>query len=178
MAGITGEDRLTHQAEDGRARMVDVGSKADTARVAVAEGVLRMAPATFELLVSGRTPKGDPLLVAQVAGIQAAKRTADLIPLCHPLPLTQADVVVETDASVPGVRVTATTRVLGRTGVEMEALTAVSVALLTVYDMVKAVDRGLEIGSVRLLRKEGGRSGTWQAHPEGTPSREADDGAR
>lgn len=178
MTGSAGDGRLTHQTEDGRARMVDVGEKADTERVAVAEGILRMAPATFELLRAGRTPKGDPLLVAQVAGIQAAKRTAELIPLCHPLPLTQVDVVVEADGTVPGVRVTATTRVRGKTGVEMEALTAVSVALLTVYDMVKAVDRGLEVAGVRLLRKEGGRSGSWQAEWDATPSREADDGTR
>jgi cyclic pyranopterin monophosphate synthase len=175
MTGSTGEGRLTHQAEDGRARMVNVGDKADTERVAVAEGMLRMSPATFDLLRAGRTPKGDPLLVAQVAGIQAAKRTADLIPLCHPLPLAQVDVLVEADAAVPGVRVTATTRVRGKTGVEMEALTAVTVALLTVYDMVKAVDRGLEIGGVRLLRKEGGRSGSWQAELDATPSGESDD---
>jgi cyclic pyranopterin monophosphate synthase len=157
--------RLTHQAEDGRPRMVDVGDKSETGRVAVAEGVLRMAPATFSALRDGRTPKGDPLLVAQIAGIQAAKRTADLIPLCHPLPLTQIDVDVAADASVPGVRVTATARVRGRTGVEMEALTAVAVALLTAYDMVKALDRGLSIEGVRLLSKEGGRGGPWRLDP-------------
>jgi cyclic pyranopterin monophosphate synthase len=157
--------RLTHQAEDGRARMVDVSDKAETGRRAVAEGVLRMAPATFAALRAGRTPKGDPLLVAQIAGVQAAKRTADLIPLCHPLPLTQVDVRVEADESVPGVRVTATARVTGRTGVEMEALTAVTVALLTAYDMVKAIDRELLIDGVRLLSKEGGRSGSWELDP-------------
>ena len=156
------EPRLTHLAEDGRARMVDVGAKAETERKAVAEGVLRMLPSTLAALQSGRTPKGDPLAVAQIAGIQAAKRTADLIPLCHPLALTQVDVQLEPDAEVPGVRARATARLRGRTGVEMEALTAVSVALLTVYDMLKAVDREMVIEGVRVLAKEGGRSGTWR----------------
>jgi cyclic pyranopterin phosphate synthase len=154
---------LTHQDDSGRPRMVDVGVKAETERTAVAEGVLAMAPATLDLLRAGRTPKGDPLLVAQIAGIQAAKRAAELIPLCHPLFLTSVEVKLEVDDTVPGVRARAETRVVARTGVEMEALTAVSVALLTVYDMVKAVDRGMEIREVRLLRKEGGRSGTWVA---------------
>lgn len=153
---------LTHLAEDGRARMVDVGGKAETERTATAEGILRMQPETLAALVSGRTPKGDPLAVAQVAGIQAAKRTADLIPLCHPLALTQVDVELEADNAVPGVRARATVRLRGRTGVEMEALTAVSVALLTVYDMLKAVDRGMVIEGVRVLAKEGGRSGSWR----------------
>ncbi|HEX6308616.1 MAG TPA: cyclic pyranopterin monophosphate synthase MoaC [Longimicrobiales bacterium] len=157
------ERRLTHQAEDGRARMVDVGGKAETERVAVATGTLRMAADTLIALREGRAPKGDPLLVAQVAGIQAAKRTAELIPLCHPLALTQVDVQLEPDAAVPGVRARAEVRVRGRTGVEMEALTAVSVALLTVYDMLKAVDRGMTIGDVRVTAKEGGRSGAWHA---------------
>jgi cyclic pyranopterin monophosphate synthase len=156
-----GEARLTHQAEDGRPRMVDVGPKAETERVAVAEGALRMAAATFRALLEGRGPKGDPLVVAQLAGIQGAKRTADLIPLCHPLALTQVDVELQADEALPGVRATATTRVRGRTGVEMEALTAVSVALLTAYDMLKAVDRRMQIEGIRLLRKEGGRSGSW-----------------
>lgn len=153
---------LTHLAEDGRARMVDVGDKAETERMAIAEGVLRMLPATLAALESGRTPKGDPLAVAQVAGIQAAKRTADLIPLCHPLALTQVDLKLEPDEGIPGVRVRATVRMRGRTGVEMEALTAVSVALLTVYDMLKAVDREMVIEGVRVLAKEGGRSGAWR----------------
>lgn len=122
-----------------------------------------MAPATLAALRAGRVPKGDPLLVAQVAGIQGAKRTSDLIPLCHPLALTSVEVELEADESIPGVRVVATARMLGRTGVEMEALTAVSVALLTTYDMLKGIDRGMEIRGVRLLRKEGGRSGTWTA---------------
>lgn len=154
---------LTHLADDGRPRMVDVGGKAETDRVSVAEGILRMSPAALAALEAGQTPKGDPLLVAQIAGIQAAKRTADLIPLCHPLALTQVDVEVEADAAVPGVRVRATARLHGRTGVEMEALTAVSVALLTAYDMLKAVDREMVIEGVRVLAKEGGRSGSWRA---------------
>jgi cyclic pyranopterin monophosphate synthase len=149
--------------------MVDVGDKAETERAAVASGVLRMAPATFDALRAGRTPKGDPLVVAQIAGIQAAKRTAELIPLCHPLALTQVDVVLEPDAALPGVRATATARLRGRTGVEMEALTAVSVALLTAYDMLKAVDREMVIDEVRLLRKQGGRSGTWTWGNEDEP---------
>lgn len=158
--------RLTHLAEDGRARMVDVGDKDETDRVAVAEGVLRTAPATVTALIEGRTPKGDPLLVAQVAGIQAAKRTADLIPLCHPLSLTQVDVRLEADESIPGVRARAEVRVRGRTGVEMEALTAVSVALLTAYDMLKGIDRGMVIERVRVIAKEGGRSGSWRSDGE------------
>jgi cyclic pyranopterin monophosphate synthase len=172
METSTGEPRLTHQAEDGRARMVDVGDKVETERVAVAEGVLRMAQATFDALRDGRSRKGDPLIVAQIAGIQGAKRTADLIPLCHPLALTQVDVEVEADASIPGVRVQATTRVRGRTGVEMEALTAVSVALLTAYDMVKALDRDMVIEGVRLLSKTGGRSGRWSADPRAAVGQE------
>lgn len=143
--------------------MVDVGDKDATTRVAVAEGVIRMKPETLRLLREGRTPKGDPLLVAQVAGIQAAKRTWELIPMCHPLPLSSVDVVLEPDPGIPGVRATGTARVTGPTGVEMEALTAVSVALLTVYDMLKAVDRKMQIGPVRLLQKSGGRSGDWSA---------------
>lgn len=141
--------------------MVDVGEKAETERVAVAEGALRMRPETLASLRAGRTPKGDPLMVAQVAGIQGAKKTAELIPLCHPLPLTQVDVELEADPELPGVRARATARVRGRTGVEMEALTAVSVALLTAYDMLKALDRQMVIEHVRLLSKEGGRSGSW-----------------
>ena len=156
---------LSHVDEAGRARMVDVGDKAETERVAVAEGELVMAPATLSALRAGRTPKGDPLLVAQVAGIQGGKRTSDLIPLCHPLPLSAVDVALEPDDALPGIRARATARVVSRTGVEMEALTAVAVALLTAYDMLKAIDRGMEIRGVRLLRKEGGRSGTWVAAP-------------
>lgn len=156
---------LTHQDDSGRPRMVDVGEKQESRRTAIAEGVIRMAPVTLETLQQGRTPKGDPLLVAQIAGIQAAKRTADLIPLCHPLPLTSVDVELTPDAELPGVRAVARARVTGRTGVEMEAMTAVSVALLTVYDMLKATDRGMRIEGIRLLQKSGGRSGDWSANP-------------
>lgn len=154
---------LTHQDETGRPRMVDVGEKPETRRTAVAEGVIRMSPETLSALQEGRTPKGDPLVVAQLAGIQGAKRTADLIPLCHPLPLSSADVELAPDPELPGVRAVARARVHGRTGVEMEALTAVSVALLTVYDMLKAVDRQMRIEGIRLLEKSGGQSGDWSA---------------
>ena len=154
---------LTHQDESGRPRMVDVGDKQESPRAAVAEGVIRMAPETLEALEAGRAPKGDPLLVAQLAGIQAAKRTSDLIPLCHPLPLTSVDIELAPDAELPGVRAVARARVTGRTGVEMEALTAVSVALLTVYDMLKAIDRSMRLEGIRLLEKSGGRSGHWSA---------------
>ena len=155
--------RLTHQDEHGRPRMVDVGGKAETRRTAVAEGFIRMRPTTLEALQAGRTPKGDPLLVAQVAGVQASKRTAELIPLCHPLPVTSVDVELAADPDLPGVRAEATARVTGRTGVEMEALTAVSVALLTVYDMLKAVDRHMQVEGIRVIEKAGGRSGNWSA---------------
>lgn len=155
---------ITHQDETGRARMVDVGEKPETRRTAVAEGFIRMAPETLRALEEGRTPKGDPLLVAQLAGIQGAKRTSDLIPLCHPLPLTSVDVELAPDPELPGVRAVSRARVTGRTGVEMEALTAVSVALLTVYDMVKAVDRTMRVEGIRLLEKSGGRSGDWSAN--------------
>jgi cyclic pyranopterin monophosphate synthase len=143
--------------------MVEVGDKPETRRSAVAEGIIRMRPDTLAALEAGRSPKGDPLLVAQVAGIQAAKRTAELIPLCHPLPLSSIQVELSTDRALPGVRAVAHARVVGRTGVEMEALTAVSVALLTVYDMMKAVDRTMHLGPIRLLEKSGGRSGDWSA---------------
>lgn len=156
---------LTHQDTAGRPRMVDVGSKHETRRTAVAEGLIRMAPDTLTALELGRTPKGDPLFIAQVAGIQGAKRTSELIPLCHPLPLTSVDVELAMDPELPGVRALARARVTGRTGVEMEALTAVSVALLTVYDMLKAVDRDMRIEGIRLLEKSGGQSGDWSADP-------------
>lgn len=146
--------------------MVDVGDKSPTRRIAVAEGRIRTSAATVEAIVDGRNPKGNVLLVAQLAGITGAKRTADLIPLCHPLPISAVEVELAADPSLPGVRATATVRVDGRTGVEMEALTAVSCALLTVYDMCKARDREMAIEGVRLLRKEGGRSGTWIAPPD------------
>jgi len=159
-------DGFTHLDEQGRPRMVDVGEKEATRRVAVAEGHIRTSPDTVRAIAAGQVPKGNVLLIAQLAGITGAKRTADLIPLCHPLPLTSVDVDVSIDESLPGVRVAATAKVEGKTGVEMEALTAVSCALLTVYDLCKARDRGMVIGEIRLLRKEGGRSGTWVAGPE------------
>lgn len=139
--------------------MVDVGGKEETERVAEAVGALVTSAETIEILAQGRVPKGDPLVVAQIAGIQAAKRTAELIPLCHQLPLTHVHVELDIDPDLPGVRVRAEARVVSRTGVEMEALTAASVALLTMYDMLKAVDRGMTIEGVRLTRKTGGRSG-------------------
>jgi cyclic pyranopterin phosphate synthase len=141
--------------------MVEVGEKEATLRTATAEGLLRMQPATLDALLEGRGPKGDPLVIAQLAGIQGAKKTAELIPLCHPLPLTGIDVDISPDDSIPGIRVIATARVIARTGVEMEALTAVTVALLSAYDTLKALDRDLRIDGVRLLRKTGGRSGDW-----------------
>src|SRR5688500_3234419 len=143
--------------------MVDVGDKAITTRVAVAAGTIRMQAATVEAIVAGRLEKGAVLTVAELAGIMGAKRTADLIPLCHPLPISSVAVELVPDPSLPGVRATATVRVEARTGVEMEALTAVSCALLTVYDMCKSRDRGMVIEGVRLVSKEGGRSGSWQA---------------
>lgn len=161
------EASFTHLDEQGRPRMVDVGEKAVTRRAAVAEGHIRMAAETLDAIVGGETPKGNVLLIAQLAGITGAKRTADLIPLCHPLPLTSVEVELEPDPALPGVRATAVARVEAKTGVEMEALVAVSCALLTVYDMCKARDRGMRIEGIRLLRKEGGRSGTWTAEGEG-----------
>jgi cyclic pyranopterin phosphate synthase len=154
---------LTHFDEEGRPRMVDVSEKEQTVRLAEAEGVIIMQPETLERIRSGPTAKGDPLQVAQLAGIMAGKRTADLIPLCHPLPGASVDIGLEADEVLPGIRAKARVRFAGQTGVEMEALVAVSVALLTVYDMLKAVDRGMRIEGIRLLRKEGGRSGRWQA---------------
>ena len=152
---------LSHVDERGRIRMVDVGGKAVTARDAIATGRVIMAPATIRQIRAGNLKKGDPLQTARLAGIMAAKRTAELIPLCHPLALTFADVTLT--PAPDGYRIEAIVRTAGQTGVEMEALTAVSVALLTVYDMAKAVDRGMRIEGVRLLEKEGGRSGSWKA---------------
>jgi cyclic pyranopterin phosphate synthase len=142
--------------------MVDVGAKAATERTAVAEGLIRMAREALDEVQRNAGPKGDVLTTAELAGVMAAKRTADLIPLCHPLPLDHVAVEVSLDPTVPGVRVRATVRATARTGVEMEALTAVAVALLTVYDMVKAADRGMEIEGIRLLEKAGGKSGDWR----------------
>ncbi len=154
---------LTHFDAAGQAHMVDVGAKTETARLARAGGRIRMRPATFELIRSGSPQKGDVLGVARIAAIQAAKRTADLIPLCHPIPLTRVAVEFELDETDSSVACTATAETFGRTGVEMEALTAAAAALLTVYDMCKAVDRGMVIESVRLLEKSGGKSGHWIA---------------
>jgi cyclic pyranopterin phosphate synthase len=154
---------LTHLDEAGRARMVDVSAKDETERVAVAAGSVLMQPATLALIQSGGVAKGDVLAVARLAGIMAAKRTADLIPLCHPLALTSVAVELACDATRSAVDITATCRVTGRTGVEMEALTAVSVAALTIYDMCKAVDRGMRITEIRLMHKSGGKSGTYEA---------------
>jgi cyclic pyranopterin phosphate synthase len=156
-------DRLTHLDDEGRARMVDVTEKDVTRRIAVAEGQIVMKATTLEKIREGRSEKGDPIQVAELAGIMGAKKTSDLIPLCHPLPDTSVEVRLEPDETLPGIIARAEARVTGRTGVEMEALTAVSVALLTVYDMVKAVDRGMRIEQVRLLKKEGGASGQWEA---------------
>jgi cyclic pyranopterin phosphate synthase len=156
---------LTHFDEQGQAHMVDVSGKAETHRVAVASGVIRMRPETLRLIVEGTAKKGDVIGVARVAAIQAAKRTAELIPLCHPLPLTRVAVDFAVDAAANCVRCTAQIETLGRTGVEMEALTAVQIGLLTVYDMCKAVDRGMVIGEIRVLEKHGGKSGDWTAPP-------------
>lgn len=152
-------DQLSHLDENGRARMVDVGDKPDTERRAVARGEVHMLPKTLALIQAGAMKKGDVLTVAQLAGVMAAKRTSDLIPLCHPLPLTHIEVQIELDPSLPGVQITASTRTTGKTGVEMEALTAVSVAALTVYDMAKAVEKTMRIQNIRLIEKHGGRSG-------------------
>jgi cyclic pyranopterin phosphate synthase len=155
--------RLTHLSSEGKADMVDVGDKAVTTRTARASGAVLMAPATLELILSGDARKGDVIGTARIAGIMAAKKTAELIPLCHPLALTKVSVDIEPDATLPGLRVTAFAKLDGRTGVEMEALTAVSVACLTIYDMAKAVERGMRITDIRLEEKTGGRSGVWRA---------------
>jgi len=154
---------LTHFDSQGQAHMVDVSAKAETHRIARASGVIRMLPATFALIRQGTAKKGDVLGVARIAAIQGAKRTADLVPLCHPLPITRVAVEFELDAERSLVRCTAQVETLGRTGVEMEALTAVQVGLLTVYDMCKAADRGMVIDGVRVLEKHGGKSGDWVA---------------
>jgi cyclic pyranopterin phosphate synthase len=154
---------LTHFDERGAAHMVDVSDKEVTARVAVAEGHIRMARATYDLISEGRAKKGDVLSVARLAGIMGAKKTPDLIPLCHPLPVTKVAVELTLDPDLPGVRIEGTVRTTGQTGVEMEALTAVSVAALTVYDMAKAADKAMEIGGIRVILKDGGKSGRYEA---------------
>ena len=151
-------DKLTHLDEQGRARMVDVGHKPDTERIDIARGEVRMKKVTLDLIRAGQIKKGDVLTVAQIAGISASKRTSELIPLCHPLPLTKVDVDFELDESIPGVVITATAKTIGKTGVEMEALTAVSVAALTVYDMAKAAEETMQIQNIRLIEKHGGQS--------------------
>lgn len=156
-------DRLTHLDASGAASMVDVGDKAITTREAVAEGRVVMAQATLDLIRSGMAKKGDVIAIARIAGIMAAKKTHELIPLCHPLLLTKVSVDIEPDEALPGLQVRALARVSGQTGVEMEALTAVSVACLTIYDMAKAVDRAMRIEGIRLLEKSGGKSGDWRA---------------
>jgi len=162
-------DDLSHVAESGEARMVDVSAKAETDRVARATGIIRMRPETLSAIVRAQLKKGDVLGVARVAGIMAAKRTSDLIPLCHPLVLTDVQVTLTPDESLPGVVAEATVRTQGRTGVEMEALTAVSVALLTVYDMAKAIDRRMEISDISLAEKSGGVHGDF-SRLDGTSS--------
>ncbi len=154
------DKKLTHLDEDGRPRMVDVTGKADTARVAIAKGLVRMQPATFKLITQGGIAKGDVLSVAQVAGIMAAKKTPDLIPLCHPLLIGSVAIDFGLDEAASTIEITTTVESTGKTGVEMEALTAVAVTALTIYDMCKAVDRGIKVENIRLVRKSGGKSGT------------------
>jgi cyclic pyranopterin phosphate synthase len=154
--------RLTHIDDSGAAHMVDVGDKAATSRQATATGSVTMQPETLALIRDGLAKKGDVIATARIAGIMAAKRTHDLIPLCHPLALTRVSIDIDIDDTLPGLAVSATCRVTGQTGVEMEALTAVSVTCLTIYDMVKAADRGMIIGGIRLLEKSGGKSGDWR----------------
>jgi len=156
------EQKLTHLDESGAAHMVDVSAKPVTQRAATAEALVRMQPATLAAITSGEMPKGDVFAVARIAGIQAAKRTDELIPLCHGLPLDAVEIDITADGA-DAIRIRATCRVAARTGVEMEALTAASVAALTIYDMCKAIDRGIEIAAIRLLSKSGGRSGDWSA---------------
>ncbi len=154
---------FTHFDAEGHAHMVDVSGKSESARLAVAEGHVEMTPETLALIVEGRSKKGDVLGVARLAGIMGAKRTADLVPLCHPLPIAKVAVELVADDALPGIRIRATVKTTGRTGVEMEALTAVSTAALTIYDMVKAVEKTMIIGGIRLVLKEGGKSGRFEA---------------
>ncbi len=153
---------LTHVDTEGRARMVDVGNKAETARTARAEGTISMSADALDAIEHNTLGKGDAISTARIAGVMAAKRTSELIPLCHPIALTDAEVEIEVDRSLPGLRVSAWASTRGRTGVEMEALTAVTIALLTIYDMAKAIDRGMVISEVRLTEKRGGKSGDWK----------------
>ena len=160
---MSDDAKLTHIGASGEAHMVDVGEKAETTRVAVAEGFVKMKPETLDLIREGNAKKGDVIGTARLAGIMAAKQTSNLIPLCHPLLLTKILVDITEDDTLPGLRVQATVKLSGKTGVEMEALTAVSVACLTIYDMAKAADKGMEISSIRLLEKTGGKSGHYKA---------------
>jgi cyclic pyranopterin phosphate synthase len=154
---------LSHFDDHGNAHMVDVSDKAVTDRIATAEGWVRMAPATYDIIAEGRAKKGDVIGIARLAGIMGAKKTPDLIPLCHPLPITKVAVDLTLDPELPGLRLQATVKTSGQTGVEMEALTAVSVTALTVYDMAKAVDKAMEIGGIRVTLKDGGKSGRYEA---------------
>lgn len=158
-----GGKKLTHLGAQGEAHMVDVGAKDETERTAVAEGIVTMLPETLRMIMAGNAKKGDVLGTARIAGIMAAKKTHELIPLCHPLLLTKVSVEIQPEPALPGLRVIALARVSGKTGVEMEALTAASVACLTIYDMAKAVDRGMEISGIRLVEKTGGKSGDYRA---------------
>ena len=158
---------LTHFDAQGQAHMVDVAAKAETHRIARATGTIRMQPSTLALIAQGQAKKGDVIGIARIAAIQAAKRTAELIPLCHPLPLTRVAVEIALDAAASALHLTVQAETLGRTGVEMEALTAVQVGLLTVYDMCKAADRGMVMEGIRLLEKQGGKSGHWVAAHDG-----------
>jgi len=157
--------KLTHLDGQGRARMVDVSDKAPTARTATAVGTLSCSPSTLDAIRTGATPKGSVIATAELAGIMAAKRTAELIPLCHPLPLTKVEVRIEIDEDLPGLRVASEVRTNAPTGVEMEALTAVSVACLTLFDMLKAIDRAMVIGDIAVTSKSGGKSGDWKRPP-------------
>ncbi|MGB8814804.1 MAG: cyclic pyranopterin monophosphate synthase MoaC [Paracoccaceae bacterium] len=163
MSGSSDQDGLSHFDAQGHAHMVDVSEKPVTARIAVARGVVRMSAATLALIVEGRAKKGDVLGVARLAGIMGAKKTADLIPLCHPLPITKVALDLTPDATLPGIVIEATVKTGGQTGVEMEALTAVTVAALTIYDMVKAVEKSMRIEDIHLVLKDGGKSGRYEA---------------
>lgn len=154
---------LSHFDSDGNAHMVDVSDKAVTDRIATAEGWIKMAQATYDIIAEGKAKKGDVIGIARLAGIMGAKKTSDLIPLCHPLPITKVAVDLTLDSDLPGLRLSATVKTSGQTGVEMEALTAVSVTALTVYDMSKAVDKAMEIGGIRVTLKDGGKSGRYEA---------------
>ncbi|MGI9370233.1 MAG: cyclic pyranopterin monophosphate synthase MoaC [Ruegeria sp.] len=158
---------LTHFDAEGKAHMVDVSDKAVTDRIAVAEGYIKMARETFDIVSEGRAKKGDVLGVARLAGIMGAKKTPDLIPLCHPLPVTKVAIELVLEPDLPGIRIEATVKSSGQTGVEMEALTAVTTAALTVYDMAKAVDKAMEIGGIRVVLKDGGKSGRYEANDNG-----------